>query len=685
MVIDEEQLYAERLVSLLSAYFDDINLGFWDEKAEFVKAMRSEWDVIIFNRAYDMTMTDVVGVLQEHGAVVPIIQLIGDNENGELGLPQTIDSEFVRTLVVGQDELIVMAVVLLAASARKARQIANLNGILKEAEQRANILINNSKSAVAYIDQGVHIFANEPYLQMFGYDSMEEIIGVPVVDIISGGDNVRAFKQFLRKFDKGDRSEVEFEFESKTTDGKTFASKLQLARASFDGEPVVQMIIQHNENSAEMQKQLAAATRQDGLTGLLNRTGFSEKLDELYNEVLKGTTRGALIFVAIDNIGKLSSQAGILGVDTTVRYLANLLSEVFADGAVGRFGDAMFAIALPDAKDEHVMTLAETARTRFEDALIELGSRTLTATVSVAAVMMDTSTPDVQTLLSRAVDTLRDIASDTDGVGNKTKLFDISEHASDDEAALAEYIGSALAQNRFDLRYQPIYDVQTDNSDLFEVLVSLPLADGGVLGFDKFMAVAQKYKLLDKVDKWVLINASKELARVRKDHPNARLLVGLSEASLIDSALPKMIGKLAQAIGTQSGATYPLAVQFYEQELLDHLAQAKRQFMALSELGCLVGVQGFGVTAKSDEMVEYLHPKLVRLAKSYTKNLGDGANLETVRGLVATAAEHGADVLMPCINDAPMMSQGWSVGARFLQGDYIMPPNKQIVYAETAE
>lgn len=48
MVIDEEQLYAEKLVALLSHYYDEVNLGFWDDKKTFIKALRSEWDVLVF-------------------------------------------------------------------------------------------------------------------------------------------------------------------------------------------------------------------------------------------------------------------------------------------------------------------------------------------------------------------------------------------------------------------------------------------------------------------------------------------------------------------------------------------------------------------------------------------------------------------------------------------------------------
>lgn len=687
LVIDEEQLYAEKLVSLLSYYYDEVNLGFWDEKAELVKALRNEWDVLVFNRAYDMSFTDVIGVLQEEAVSLPLIYLVQDDEIpavNEAGLPETLEGDIVKTLSVGQDNEIVIAICLLASYSVAKRQIVRLRQILTESEQRASILIANSNSAVAYIDQGVHVFANQPYLQMFGYDSVEDIIGVPVVDIISGGDNVKAFKQFLRKFDKGNRSDVEFEFKSRRTDGETFASSLQLASATFEGEPVVQMIIQHNDNdAAELAQKLAAAERQDPLTGLPNRLGFTEQLNKTQQDISSSGGQAALVYISMDNVGKINSSAGLSGVDASIKYIANLLNEVFAEGVVARFSDSTFAAILDDTKKEKAVELAQKACTRAESSLIEVGNRTVTTTLSVGVVMIDSNAPNTDTLLARAFDTLSDIAEETDNQGNKVGVFDISKHADADEDVLIEYIQTALTHNRFNLKYQPIYDVNTDTSDLFEVYITLPMADGSEMTFDKLSQVAKKHGLLDKIDRWQLINASKQLAQVKKTHPNAQLLIGLSVATLADGNLTKMVLQLVKAVGAQGA--YPIMLQFSEQDVVDYLAVAKRQFMALKEIGCAAGVRGFGAAAKSIEIIEYLSPDFARLAKSYAKNLDGEDNVEAVQGLVSAAKEKGVDVLMPYIQDGQAMSTAWSVGVRYLQGDYLQPATKEMVYAEQTQ
>lgn len=688
LFIDEEQLYAEHLIEHLSAYFDEVNLGFWDDKAEFVKSLRQEWDVLVFHRAYDMNFTDVVGIIQEEQVSLPVIHLVQSTEQASLneqGNPEVIHGDMVKSLVRGDDKLIVATICLQAAYIRSKRQTNHLRSILKEAEQRANILIKNSKSAVAYIDQGVHIFANDPYLEMFGYKAMEEIIGVPVVDLIAGGDNVKGFKQFLRKFDKGDRSQVEFAFESKRTDGSTFASKLQLAAATLEGEPVTQMIIQQNEgNSAELAKKLAEAERQDSLTGLPNRLAFTERLEVVRGEVARGELKSAaLLYVRVDGMGKIHSSTGFTGVDTAIKQVGWVLDETAKkshNAFVGRFSDNSFVVVVEDITKEQVKALAEQLSERVSGLLIEVGSRTVTTSLSVGVVVMDANTPEASVVLSRAMDTAHEMNPDDEGM--KVKVFDISSIAGEDDSAMAEYIQTALTQNKLILKYQPLYDIETDSSSLFEVFITLPQADGTEMTYDKLVPIAKKHNLLDKLDRWMLINASKHLATVRQTEPTARLLVGLSSASLADTNLAGVITQLVRAIG---GDHQVLTLQFNEQDLVDYMAVAKRQFIALANIDCPVGMNGFGVSAKSAEILEYLSPNIVRLARSYAKDLDKPDNMSALQGLVHSASEKNAHVIMPYIEEASTMSMAWSVGARYLQGDYLQPASTEIVFPPPAE
>jgi len=685
LVIDDDQLYAERLVHLLGCYYDTINLGFLDDKEELLKSLRQPWDVLVFGNAYDMSFTDVVGIVQEQSIDLPMICLSNEemaaSANNDEGLPDIMSGTMVKSLKADQELAVVMSICLQHDNLRSRHELKTLRHVLSESEQRANVLIKNSKSAVAYIDHGIHIFANDPYLQLFGFESINDAIGVPVVDLIAGGDNVKGFKQFLRQFDKGSRQEVEFNFESKRMDGSTFEAKLQLAAATLDGEPVTQVIIQQNHsNSAEVAKRLAAAECKDSLTGINNRRGFEEQMAVAYQQARQGVLTAGLFYIQLDNVGKIRSSLGLQGVDATVKQVAYALDELISDGHVSRFSDTAFTILVEDKTTPELEKLAEQIVSRIGDMLIEVDKRTTNTTVSIGIVKIETNTAEPSILLERAMDAINQIMIETSNLGGTYHLYDPSEHANSDDHALAESLIDAIANSRFELSFQPIYDINNDRSDFFEVYLQLPLADAGntILTPDQFMAVAKTHKLLEKIDRWVLINACKKVNEVRKTHPEARLLVQLTSASLIDKKLPSVASQLIKAVG---GAAGVLTLQFNEKDVSDHLTVAKTQFAALHQVSCQMGINNFGSSAKSIEIVSFVQPDMVRLARSYVDGIDSADNLETVKSLIMRTNEANVDVLMPYIEDAATMSVAWSVGARYLQGYYLEEPSSTIKVA----
>ena len=680
LVIDDDQLYAERIVTLLSAYYEEVNLGFLDDEEELLKSLRHPWDVLVFGQSYDLSFIDVVDIVQEQGLDLPIIALMSNDMaatgRNEDGLPAVINSTIVKALLAEQETQVVISICLQHAGLCSRRQLKSLQQILSEAEQRANILIKNSKSAVAYLDQGIHIFANDPYLELFGFKTIDDVIGIPVIDLIAGGDNIRGFKQFLRQFDKGNREQVEFKFESRRLDGTTFEAKLQLAIATFESEPVTQIIIQQNtnNNSAEMERKLAAAERHDSLTNLTNRRGFEESFEALYTAVMQNKVSAGLLYIQLDNIGKISSSLGLQGVDATIKQVGYVLSEMITDGQVSRFSDTSFAILIESSSTKVLSDLAERIRASISNMLIEVDKRTTSTTASIGVVKIELNAAEPKVLLERAIEAINDIRINTNNHGNAYHLYDPREHANSDDDALAESLTNAVAQNRFELLFQPIYDVSADRSDFFEVYLRLPLSDANktILTPEQFMSVAKTHNLHEKIDRWVLINACKQLNSVRKNHPEASVLVQLTGASLTDKKLSMVASQLINAVG---GAANILTLQFNEQDIANHLTLAKWQFTQLRDVGCQVGINNFGSSAKSVEIADFVQPDIIRLARNYVDDINDADNLATVKSIIARATEHGVEVLMPYIEDAATMSVAWSVGAHYLQGKYLEEPS----------
>lgn len=690
LVIDQDQHFSEHLVALLAAYYDQVHLGLLEDKEELLTALSQQWDVLIFGQGY-VSFADVTAMVEERRLDLPIIRLmtnelavIGRNDDG---LPAVIDGMLVSALWAEKDTQVVMAICLQHANLGSRRQLTALQQSLADSERRANILIKNCKTAVAYLDQGIHIFANNAYLALFGFDSLTDIVGLPIVDLIVGTDSAQGFKQFLRQFDKGSREQVEFSFESLRPDGTTFVVNLQLAITTLDAEAVTQIIIQpnsaDNENSkstALLTQQLDGAEHQDNLTGLSNRYGSEVYFATFYERALAEKISASLLYIYLDNSDQIFHSLGLQGLEVTVKQVGCLLNSLITEGYVSRFSDAAFMVLVAGLSKQALIELAEGIRLAISELLIEVDTRTTHTTASIGVVKMAVNatsavnTAEPKVLIERAIAAINSIKIATNNQGDAYHIYDANEHANSDAAALAELLANAISQNHFELLFQPIYDVETDCSDFFEVYLQLPLADAdnSILSAEHFMSAAKTYQFADKIDRWLLINACKQLKQMRKSHPAARLLISLSSASLVDKNLSNIACQLIKAMGGTAGA---LTLQFREQDVAKHLTTAKVQFAKLSPIGCSVAIYDFSASAKSMEIADFIQPDMLRMTGDWAENTDNSNPLQAMTALIRQAKALNIQVLIPHIEEAALMSQAWSTGARYLQGCYLEEPS----------
>lgn len=685
LVIDDSQLDADRLVDELKSMGTPTRVQLLDDKEELTKALRQPWDIILLGRAYDLTPQDTVALVRSSGKDLPIIvmpdQLSNTAVNGEL---DTTPSEIAQLMEQGITDVIPRMHLshLVNALRRELRNLCfrrsqrELEYMLSEAERRAQLLLKNSRSAVAYFDDGVHIYANETYLQLFRHESMEELIGMPVIDLVAKED-ITKFKEFIKNYSKGDHSVSEFNFTGRRADGSSFEAQLQLAPASYEGEPCIQIIIQSQaEASTELEAQLAAVERLDPLTGLGNRRAFEEALITARTQAIRQKTQQALLFVSVDNIGQINASAGLAGSDATMTEVAKVLSETFPQADKSRFGESTFTVIVKDTSSEKIVAQAETLCATIKDLLISVSNRTVQTTVSVGIAMIGETSPDETELTERAYEAADKVKLKTKGVGNGVNLYNPAENASESDSAMRELLEDALEKGKFHLMFQGLYDTQDELNQFFEVFVRLPVADGKLLTPDEFMPAVQRFKMNGRLDRWVLLNACKRLKSHLVQYPNARLLINLTADSLQDPSLPALTGKLISALGISSGK--PLVLQFAENDVITYLKIAKENTEQFSQNGCMISVSNFGSSMNSMDLLNHIPADLLKIDKSYVHDLTVEENFQAAQKIVTQLSEMGKDSIAAYIESPAAMSKAWTMGVRFLQGYYLQPPNDEM-------
>lgn len=691
LVIDDEQLTAEAITDLLKEQSVPTKMHLLDDKEALAKAIRQTWDLVLFGNAYDLSYLDVISVIRTAGKDMPIIVMPPSDAN----LEANSDIDFTDQFTISAFSAGVADVIdrqrkthLVGSIRRELRNLQHrrsardLTAMLAEAERSAYLLLKNSRSAVAYIHEGVHVYANATYLNMFGYDSVDDLLGMPVVDLVYR-DDVSSFKEFLRTYSKGDHSQSEFKLQGMRTDGSHFDAMLQVAPASYDSESCVQMIIQRQDDgSAEIEAQLAAIERLDQLTGLGNRLAFEEALNDTRNAAIKNKNQHALLFVSIDNIGQINASTGLAGSDATMIEVSRLISSHFADSKRSRFGESTFTVLVPATNSDIISQRAKQLTSDVQSAMISVDRRTVQTTISVGIAMIGETSPEPIEILERAFDAADKVKLKNKGIGNGVNLYNPAENANQSDSALRELLEDAIENGRFKVLFQPIYDTQQDHALFYEVFVRLPLADGKLMTPDEFMPVAQRFGMDGRLDRWIMLNACKRLKHHLISYPNARLLINLSADSLQDPSLPSLVGRLGSAIG---GGRNPLILQFSESDVSTYLKLARENIASFRAYGCGVSINNFGTALNAMNTLQHLKANMVKFDKSYVGDLSKEENMLAVQKMVGEVTELGCEAIIAYIETPTAMSKAWSMGARYLQGYYLQAPSENMVVPNTEE
>lgn len=647
---------------------------------DFKDLVKSQaWDLILTaSSLQDGSYNDIVQTVRDSDKDIPIIVLL--EQYDEDNIVEALEMGTADAIVYDQHQHIVFCIrrELTNLYHRRAKRAAE--SFLKETEKRCQLLLENSRDAIAYVHDGMHIYANKAYVELFGYEAGEDLEGMPIIDLVAKQD-LANFKDYLRAYSKGERISNDLKFHGVKADGDQIDAMMQLSTASYDGERCTQIIIRRDDSAGQAQllaEQLKAATSIDQLTGLPNRQQMEEKIEDTLSVARRDKLQSALFYMAIDNLPYITTTAGIVGADNVIIELSKNLATLMPNAILARFSDSVFAAVIQDINLETAKQIAEKTCQSIYERLFDIpNGKTIQTSLSIGVAMIGETAPDTPELLSRAVTASEKVKLQTKGIGNGINIYNPAENATANDSALRELLVEALEQGKFKLLFQPLFDVEDETAQFYEVFVRLPLADGKVMAPDEFLDVAQRYQLGTKIDRWVLINACKRLKEHLARHPGSRLLLNLTAESLQDASLPELVTKLTKAIDPKGS---PLVIQFSENDVITYLKQAKEHASALKANGISISITNFGCTLNPLNTLKHVEAEYIKLDRSFTQDLTQEANLDNTKQLASELNTVNKRVIVSYVENATTVSKLWTMGVRYLQGYYLQPPSENMVY-----
>lgn len=672
LILEDSQNEAERLVSLFRNAGHATRVHRLTSSDDLAETLQQTWDLLICAPSSEnLDPGEAITAIRRKAKDIPVIQLVDGND------PEVITEALLcgaqDALPQGEDERLVLVAKreLANLEERRARRAAEV--ALREAEKRCQLLLESSVDAITYVHDGMHIYANRAYLELFSYEDGEELEGMPMIDLIASADH-GAFKDFLKNYQSAEGN-AELSCQGVRADGSCFAAQMNFSPATYDGEPCIQVVIRAETSNAELEEKLREISSQDLVTGLFNRNHFLELMDNAAERAVSTGKPSTLAYIRLDRYANMQGEIGLAEIDLLLTDLASLLRAHFpADTQLARFGDDVFAALLPGQTPEQSQASLASLLKKVEGHLFDVNGRTVQTTLSIGVAGLSEKTAKAQEVIDRAhrcADELSD--------GNAIKLFNPADElaAAANRGNLLAMVQQALENNSFRLLFQPIISLRGDANEHYEVLLRLLNPQGEEVPPTQFLAAAKDAGLGEKIDRWVILNSIKLLADHRSKGHNTRLFVHLCSASLQDQTLLPWLSVALKAARLPSDS---LAFQFSEQDAITYLKQAKMLTQGLAELHCKVALSQFGCALNPFNTLKHLHVDFVKVDGSFTQDLSNAENQEALKTLLSSLHAQAKLTIVPFVESASVLATLWQAGVNFIQGYYLQGPSQSMDY-----
>lgn len=434
-------------------------------------------------------------------------------------------------------------------------------------------------------------------------------------------------------------------------------------------------IMELSEQLEFQTKQLEFQATHDTLTGLPNRRAFEEALENAMEAYREGERRPVLLYIDLDQFKIVNDTAGHMAGDSLLLHASDgLRTLVSGDELIARLGGDEFGVLIPFGTRQEAEDLADKIRKFFDGFLFvwEDMSHKVSCSIGINLFEKGQSRTD---FLARA-DTACYLAKEKGR--NRWHVF---ENEGDSESAARQVemswiarIREAMEENRLSLYYQDLVPLQGKESEgaHFELLVRMHDANGDLVAASEFIPAAERYGLIDQVDRWVLRNA---LMNFNNLHPSGHIdtcAINLSAQTISDPAFEDFVREVLEESQVLPSK---ICLEITETSAIRNMDILASFIPELRAKGCRIALDDFGAGMSSFGYLKNLHADIVKIDGSFVRDVDHDAKSQAiVNAVVSIAHEMGMEVVAEWVTSQAVLDHVKALGVDYGQGYFLGRP-----------
>lgn len=380
----------------------------------------------------------------------------------------------------------------------------------------------------------------------------------------------------------------------------------------------------------------------DVLTGLPNRVGLAEHLEQVLARREAANGDCALLLLGLDHFRHVNDTLGYAQGDRLLVAVASRIRASVPKGVfVARLSGDEFVVVLegqPPAAARELGELLLQAMTRE----FAIGQDRIQISASIG-LMASAEPGQAAGAVMRHADLALHRAKQSGR--NCMEVYDRSVGAEFDRQMLLEsQLRVALERGELLLHYQPQWNVRSGALVGWEALLRWHSAELGKVAPGEFVPVAERSGLILAIGNWVLREACRQL-RAWRDAGLApgTMAVNLSARQFRQRDLVDMVGQVLRENDLPPSS---LELEITESMLMDDLAAAAAVLGDLQKLGVNIAIDDFGTGYSSLGYLKAFPLHCLKIDRSFIADVpGDASDAAIVRTIIALADNLGLRVL----------------------------------------
>lgn len=427
-----------------------------------------------------------------------------------------------------------------------------------------------------------------------------------------------------------------------------------------------------NEEITAGQREIEYLAFYDSLTGLPNRTFFTDQINRAIYESSKTGKSFAIMYLDLDDFKTVNDNMGhAMGDQLLAELSQRLYSTLKRSDIAARIGGDEFNILIENIENVGaVETVAKNILQSFDEPFILNGRDCfITASIGVVIYPIDGNSADI--LIKNA-----DIAMYEAKKNGKNQYVICNSEmkaAAEETLKLSNGLFQALENNELELYYQPMVNSDSDRIVGIEALIRWNHPELGMIYPKKFISIAEQNGLIIPIGKWVLRTACMQ-NKTWQDagYKQLRVAVNISVVQLQNRSFIDTLDEILNETG--------LAPEYLELEITESIAMKEKESIVetlntIKNMGIHIAIDDFGIEYSSLNYLKHIPADRIKIDMSFVQGIDTGNCDEAIiRAVIVLAKSIGVNVVAEGVEEKNQNDFLVSELCDELQGFYYFNP-----------